>query len=51
MKAVPQYQQVMAIRKRVLPRDRMSLNILAMHDAASIAGGRASGRVLTDRLR
>jgi hypothetical protein len=44
MKAVPQYQQVIAMRNLAFPRDTMSLNILAMHEAANIAGGRACGR-------
>jgi hypothetical protein len=44
MKAVPQYQQVMAMRKRAFPRDRISRRTLAIHDAAKMAGGRACGR-------
>lgn len=51
MKAVAECQHVMAMRKRELPRARMSLRILAVHDAARIAGGKAWGNWPPERFR
>lgn len=39
MNAIPQYQPVMAMRKRVPPRASVSRKIRATHDAARMAGG------------
>ena len=43
MKAVPTCQQVIAIKNRELPRAKISRMILAVHDAARMAGDKACG--------
>jgi len=51
MNAVAQYQQLMAIKKRVPPLIKMSLNMRAMQVAASMAVDDADGREESDRFR